>query len=373
MTETIPFVDLRAQHAGLRPEIDAAICRVLDRADFILGADLEAFEAEFAQYCGARYCVGVSSGTSALWLALLAAGIGPDDEVIVPANTYIATAIAVSETGATPVLVDVGSDYLMTAAAVEAALTPRTKAIVPVHLYGRLAGVHALVSLARERGLHLIEDACQAHGARIGPKRAGTFGLAGAFSFYPGKNLGACGDGGAVITNDAALAQEIRLRRDFGQRRKYEHILKAGNDRLDTVQAAILRVKLPFLDAWNELRIASAARYDERLGSEGIPIPSRPKDGSDVYHLYVVEIDGRDSVRSQLADAGIETGIHYPTPIHRQPAYRDLGLGDGSFPNTEAASARLLSLPMYPELRPAQIERIAETLVNSRSRAAVSA
>jgi dTDP-4-amino-4,6-dideoxygalactose transaminase len=373
MTEKIPFVDLRAQHAGLRPEIDAAISRVLDHADFILGADLEAFEAEFAQFCGARYCVGVSSGTSALRLALQAAGVGPGDEVIVPANTYIATAIAVSDAGAIPVLVDVDDRYLMTAAAVEAALTPRTKAIVPVHLYGRLADVHELVGLAREHGLRLIEDACQAHGARIGGKRSGTFGLAGAFSFYPGKNLGACGDGGAVITDDAAFAKEIRLRRDFGQRRKYEHVIKAGNDRLDTVQAAILRVKLPFLDAWNELRIKSAARYDELLRSEGIPIPSRPKDGSDVYHLYVVEIDGRDSARAELADVGIETGIHYPTPIHRQPAYRDLGLGVGSFPRTEVAAARLLSLPMYPELRPTQITRVVETLVNSRCRAAVSA
>lgn len=370
---TIPFVDLRAQHAGLRAQLDAAFGRVLSRSDFILGADVEAFESEFAQFCGARYCVGVSSGTSALRLALQAAGVRPGDDVILPANTYIATALAVSACGATPVLVDVDDSHLLTASAVTAALTPRTKALVPVHLYGRLADMQPIVHLARERGLHVIEDACQAHGAHSAGKRAGTFGLAGAFSFYPGKNLGACGDGGAVVTDDEALAYEVRLRRDFGQRRKYEHLIRAGNERLDSIQAAILRVKLPLLERWNSRRIASAALYDEGLTRVGFPVAARPKDGSDVYHLYVMELDERDAVRAELAANGIQTGIHYPTPIHRQAAYADLKLRAGSFPRTEAAAARLLSLPMYPELPPTQIARVVETLARSRCLAVVSA
>jgi dTDP-4-amino-4,6-dideoxygalactose transaminase len=360
--DPIPFVDLRAQHAPLRAQIDEAIRRVIDRGDFILGADVDAFEAEFAAYCGARHCVGVSSGTGALRLALEAAGVGPGDEVILPANTYIASALAISSVGATPVFVDVDATYVLTVDDVAAALTPRTKALMPVHLYGRLNDIEHLVDFASAHGLHVIEDACQAHGAQRMGRRAGTFGVAGCFSFYPGKNLGACGDGGAVITDDGAFAQEIRLRRDFGQRRKYEHLIKGDNCRLDTLQAAILRVKLPHLDEWNARRIRAASQYDEQFKARGLQVPARSRDGSDVYHLYVIEVDGRDELRDELEAQGISTGIHYPTPVHRQPAYADLELGAGAFPNSEAAAARLLSLPMFPQLRPADITRVVEAV-----------
>jgi dTDP-4-amino-4,6-dideoxygalactose transaminase len=360
----IPFVDLQGQHASLRAQLDAAVRRVIHRCDFILGADVDAFEAEFAAYCGARHCIGVASGTSALRLALQAAGVGLHDEVILPANTYIASALAVSSLGATPVLVDVDADYMLTIEGVASALTPRTKAVMPVHLYGRLGDIEKLVEFATAHRVPVIEDACQAHGARRAGKRSGTFGVAGCFSFYPGKNLGACGDGGAVITDDDALAQEIRLRRDFGQRRKYEHLVKGDNCRLDTLQAAILRVKLPHLDEWNARRIDAASQYDERFGAYGLPVPDRRRDGSDVYHLYVVEADERDALRATLDAAGIQTGIHYPTPIHRQPAYADLGLGAGAFPRSEGAAARLLSLPMFPSLRRNDIARVVEAVVS---------
>jgi dTDP-4-amino-4,6-dideoxygalactose transaminase len=366
VADLIPFVDLQAQHASLRSELDAALRRVIDRGDFILGADVDAFETEFAAYCGARHCIGVSSGTSALRLALAAAGVGPGDEVILPANTYIASALAVSSVGATPVLVDVDATYMLTLQSVAAALTSRTKAVMPVHLYGRLNDIERLVDFATAHGLRVIEDACQAHGAQRMGRRAGTFGLAGCFSFYPGKNLGACGDGGAVITDDAAFAQEIRLRRDFGQQRKYEHLIKGDNCRLDTLQAAILLVKLPHLDEWNALRIRAATQYDEQFSARGLQVPARARDGSDVYHLYVVEVDGRDALREGLEAEGIQTGIHYPTPIHRQPAYADLGLGAGAFPRSEAAAARLLSLPMFPHLRPADITRVVEAVASLR-------
>lgn len=373
MSSQIPFVDLRAQHSALRQPLEAAIARVLERADFILGADVEAFEAEFAAFCGTRFCVGVSSGTSALRLALQAAGVGPADEVIVPANTYIATALAVSQCGATPVLVDVDHTYLMSADVVEAALTARTKAIVPVHLYGALAPMDALLDLGRRHGLQIIEDACQAHGARRGSKRAGSFGRAAAFSFYPGKNLGACGDAGAIVTDDETLAQTVKLLRDFGQRRKYDHRIKGGNERLDTLQAAILRVKLPLLDAWNARRIEAAARYDALLGASGVSVPTRARDGSDVFHLYVLEVEGRDEVREQLAAAGIESGIHYPIPISRQGAYAELGLAAGAFPVTEASAARLLSLPMFPEISQDQIARVVGAVATAQRGARVSA
>lgn len=341
--------------------------RVIDRGDFILGADVDAFEAEFAAYCGARHCIGVSSGTSALQLALQAAGVGPGDEVILPVNTYIASALAVSNTGATPVLVDADATYGMTVQAAAAALTPRTKALMPVHLYGRLGDIERLAAFASANRLQVIEDACQAHGARRDGRHAGTFGVAGCFSFYPGKNLGAFGDGGAVITDDAAFAHEIRLRRDFGQQRKYEHLIKGDNCRLDTLQAAILRVKLGHLDEWNACRVQAAVQYDEQFAARGLEVPPRRRDGSDVYHLYVVEVEGRDTLRGQLESDGIETGVHYPTPIHRQPAYADLELGVGVFPRSEARAARLLSLPMFPQLRPADITRVVEAVVSARS------
>jgi dTDP-4-amino-4,6-dideoxygalactose transaminase len=365
--QPIPFVDIAAQHRALRAQLDAAIRGVLDGGAFILGPDVAAFEQAFAAYCGTRHCVGVSSGTSALRLALAALDIGAGDEVIVPANTFIASALSVSQTGATPVLVDVDDTYLMNAAAVEAAITARTKAIMPVHLFGRMADMEPLLALAQRHDLSVVEDACQAHGAIRGGRRAGSYGRINAFSFYPGKNLGACGDAGAVTTDDDELADRVRVARDIGQRRKYEHVVKGDNCRLDTLQAALLLVKLDHLEAWNASRIAAARAYDERLRAAGFDVPARPKDGSDVYHLYAIEADDRDGLRAALASQGIESGIHYPTPIHLQPAYADLGLRAGAFPRTEAAAARLLSLPMFPSITDEQISLVVEVLAGRRT------
>jgi len=360
--EAIPFVDLHAQYETIKTEVREAIDGVLESSAFVLGPDVAAFEAEFAQYCGVAHCVGVSSGTAALRLGLQVLGVGPGDQVILPANTYIASALAVSQVGAQPVLVDVDEHYAPPIDAIEAAVTRRTKAIMPVHLYGRVIDMRPIVSLARERGLFVIEDACQAHGAMIGGKRVGSIGDVGCFSFYPGKNLGAYGDGGAIVTNGGVVADAIRLQRDFGQRRKYEHLVRGDNCRLDTLQAAILRVKLPRLDAWNARRIELAALYYRNLTDAGVSVPKRPKDGSDVYHLYVVELPDRDAAQQELAAAGIQTGIHYPIPIHLQPAYADLGFGEGSFPRAESSAKRLLSLPMFPELRDDGVRRIAAVL-----------
>jgi len=360
--DIIPFVDLRAQYETIRADVRAAIDRVLESSAYILGPDVAEFEEAFAGYCGAAHCVGVSSGTAALKLGLQALGIGPGDEVILPANTYIASALAISQVGATPVLVDVDGRYRPSLAAIEAAITKRTRAIMPVHLYGRAVELAPILSLARRHHLYVIEDACQAHGALTGGKRVGAIGDVGCFSFYPGKNLGAYGDGGAVMTNDAAIADAIRLQRDFGQRRKYEHRVKGDNCRLDTLQAAVLIVKLRLLDEWNASRVERAALYDRYLSDAGLEVPARPKDGSDVFHLYVIELPDRDAVQAKLAAEGIQTGIHYPVPIHLQPAYADLGLRAGSFPRSEASAKRLLSLPMFPELREESIARVAAAL-----------
>jgi len=361
----IPFVDLRAQYDSIRAEVRSAMDGVLESTAFILGPEVAAFEKELAAYVGATACVGVSSGTAALRLALLALGVGPGDEVIVPANTYVASALAASQVGARPVLVDVSERYAPSIDAIERAISARTKAIMPVHLYGAAVDVRPIVALARRRGLRVIEDACQAHGARTAVGRAGTMGDAGCFSFYPGKNLGAYGDGGAVVTNSTSVADTVRLQRDFGQRQKYQHLVKGDNCRLDALQAAVLRVKLAHLDDWNARRIRLASAYDEALSSAGIDVPIRRKDGSDVYHLYVIEVPDRDAVRERLAADGIESGVHYPIPIHLQPAYAELGLAAGSFPRTEASAKRLVSLPMYPELPEDCIGRIVRALSRS--------
>lgn len=354
MPETIPFVDLRAQHSALREEILSAVAGVIDTTAFVLGPDVTAFESEFAAYVGARHCIGVESGTAALSLALRAMGIGPHDEVIVPANTYIASALAVSQTGATPVLVDMDERYLIDVDAIEAAITAKTKAIMPVHLYGKAVDMDRIASLARAHGLRIIEDTAQAHGAMLGERRAGSIGDVGCFSFYPGKNLGACGDGGAIVTSDEEIGDAIRLHRDFGQRRKYEHLIKGDNCRLDTMQAAILRIKLRHIDRWNAQRRRAANYYDERLVPMGIRrAPTGAPEGH-VHHLYVIEVSQRELARESLGAAGVQTGIHYPTPIHLQPAYAELGLGPGNFPRTEAAAPKLLSLPMFAEISTAQ-------------------
>jgi dTDP-4-amino-4,6-dideoxygalactose transaminase len=364
--DRIPFVDLKAQFRELRDEIVPRTTRVMEEASFILGPDVARFEENFATYCETAHCVGVESGTAALQLALEALEIRSGDEVIIPANTYIASAIAVSAAGATPVLVDMDESYLIDAALLERARTPRTKAIMPVHLYGQIVPMDPIVQFAQRHGLRIIEDASQAHGARWKGRPAGSFGDVGCFSFYPGKNLGAYGDGGAVVTNDARLAEMLRLLRDFGQRKKYEHLIKGGNCRLDSIQAAVLDVKLGHLERWNDARRRNADLYDRKLGAAGVTPPRRISEEGHVYHLYVVEVENRSHVQRLLAERGIATGIHYPIPIHLQPAYADLGLDHGSFPRTEHSAQRILSLPMYPELTEEQIDRVVSAIESSQ-------
>lgn len=367
----VPFVDLKAQYRAIREEIVPRITRVMEDAAFILGPDVALFEEHFAKYVDSRHCVGVESGTAALQLALEALGIGPGDEVIIPANTYIASAIAVSAVGATPVLVDMDETYLIESSLLEPALTKRTKAIMAVHLYGQVVPMGPIMDFARRNGLRVIEDACQAHGARWHGRAAGSFGDVGCFSFYPGKNLGAYGDAGAIVTGDAEIADALRLLRDFGQRKKYEHSVKAGNCRLDTMQAAVLDTKLAHLDAWNAARRRNARRYDARLSEIGLAPPKRLNDDGHVYHLYVVEVEDRAHVQRVLAERGVATGIHYPVPIHLQPAYVDLGLGRGAFPRTERSAERILSLPMYAELTEEQIDHVTSAIESARHLAEV--
>jgi dTDP-4-amino-4,6-dideoxygalactose transaminase len=358
----VPFVDLKIQYDSLRSELLGAIEDVLERTCFILGPQVAQFEEAFADYIGVPHCVGVDSGTAALKLALRALDIGPGDEVILPANTYIATAMAVSAVGAIPTLVDVDDTYLIDAGAVEAAITPRTRAIVPVHLYGQAVPMNPILELADSYGLYVIEDACQAHGAMWKSRRVGGIGTIGCFSFYPGKNLGAYGDAGAVMTADEALFERLKLLRDFGQKKKSEHLIRGENCRLDSIQAAVLGVKLRHLDKWNERRRQNAALYNAYLGLAEFSTPKRLNPEGHVYHLYVVEVEDRDRVAGDLAQRDIATGVHYPVPIHLQPAYADLNRCLGSFPKTEAAAKRILSLPMYPELQPEQIRYVVEAL-----------
>jgi dTDP-4-amino-4,6-dideoxygalactose transaminase len=363
---TVPFVDLKAQFHALRGEVLPRIMGVMEDAAFVLGPEVARFEEKFASYIGSAYCVGVESGTAALELTLQALGIGPGDEVIIPANTYIASALAVSAAGARPVLVEADSTYLIDAELLERALTARTKAVMPVHLYGQAVPMEPIMAFARRHGLRVVEDASQAHGARCNGRRVGGFGDAGCFSFYPGKNLGAYGDAGAIVTNDAALDDRFRLLRDFGQRKKYEHLIKGDNCRLDSIQAAVLNVKLSHLDAWNESRRRHARAYDERLAQIGIAPPRRLNDEGHVYHLYVIEVENRDQVAAALRERGIATGIHYPIPIHLQPAYADLGLSRGAFVRTERGAQRLLSLPMFAELSEEQISFVVDALASCR-------
>jgi dTDP-4-amino-4,6-dideoxygalactose transaminase len=363
-TEPIPLVDLSAQYDAIRDEVDAVIAAVLERSDFILGRDVGQFEEEFADYCETRHAIGVDSGISALELTLRAFEIGPGDEVIIPANTFIATALAISATGATPKLVDVDAHrYLLDLDLVREAITSRTRAIMPVHLYGHPVDIDPLVQLAAEHELVVIEDACQAHGALYRGRRAGSLADAAAFSFYPGKNLGAYGDGGIVVTNRDDVADYVRLARDYGQRAKYEHVVRGYNRRLDTLQAAVLRVKLRYLDSWNEARSRHAALYTRLLEESGIVTPAEADWARSVWHLYVVRVDRRDALKDHLTARGIAAGIHYPIPIHAQPAYESLGNGWGSFPVTESVSSEILSLPMYAELTPTLVERVVEAVV----------
>lgn len=359
----VPFVDLRAQYQALAGEIGAAVRGVMEHADFILGREVEEFEAEFAAYVGAKFAVGVGSGLDALELSLRACGVGPGDEVITTANTFIATVLAILRAGAKPVLVDMDPvTYNLSAEVLAAAVTPRTRAVMPVHLYGQPAEMQAILDIARRHHLAVIEDAAQAHGAKYQGKRVGALGDAGAFSFYPGKNLGAYGDGGLVATNDEAIAAKVRQFRNYGQTQKYHHVVAGTNSRLDTLQAAILRVKLRHLDQWNGLRRQHAAAYTARQAGLPVVPPSVQPGVEHVFHLYVVQVDRRDEAQSALARKGVQTGIHYPIPVHLQGAVQSLGFREGQFPVTEAAAKRLLSLPMFAELTEAQLDYTVECL-----------
>jgi len=356
-----PFVDLKAQHLPIQDELNQAIQNVMNRCDFALGEDVVRFEEEFAAYCGARYAVGVDSGLSALELSLRAFGIGPGDEVIVPANTFIATAAAVTFTGAEPVLVEVDpTSYNIDVAHIETAITPRTRAIIPVHLFGLPAEMDTIMKIARVHDLIVIEDACQAHGALYKGRRVGSLGHAAAFSFYPTKNLGGCGDGGMLVTDDAQVAEQIRAMRNCGQREKYRHELTPFNHRLDTLQAAILRVKLRYLDGWNEARRQGAAWYKELLANSGVVTPVEDDNSVHVYHVYVVRTHHRDALQAYLRDQGIGTAIHYPIPIHLQPYYAENNFDRGLFPMTEELCDEILSLPMFPTITHEQVQYVAE-------------
>jgi dTDP-4-amino-4,6-dideoxygalactose transaminase len=362
----IPFVDLSAIHKPLEQEFNAVFHRVLDRSSFIMGPEIKQFEDAFATYLGADHCITVNNGTTALQLVLAALGIGAGDEVITVANTFIATAEAVSAVGAKPVFVDVDPvSFTMDPVLVENAITSRTKAILPVHLYGQCADLDPLIAISELHKLFLIEDACQAHGAEYKGRRAGTVGIAGCFSFYPGKNLGALGEGGAISTNDAQFAQKLRMLRDHGSLRKYEHSLPGFNFRLEGLQGGFLGVKLPHLDRWNTQRREIATLYNEKLRDANVTLPVEMPYGKHVYHLYIVQLENRDHVKQQLADKGIDTGLHYPVPLHLQEAYRDLGYNKGDFPVSERLSLQILSLPMYPGLSIEAAEHVVTSLVEA--------
>lgn len=365
----IPLVDLHAQYHSIKHEIDVAMHRVLEQTDFIGGSAVAEFEQAFAEYCGARHAIGVANGTDALHLTLRACDIGKGDEVITAVNTFIATSEAITAAGAKPVFVDQDpKTYTIDVSKIEAAITERTRAIIPVHLYGQPAEMDAILDLAQKHRLVVIEDAAQAHGATYKGKIVGGFGTAACFSFYPGKNLGAYGDAGAVVTNDDALAARIRMLSNHGRKDKYEHELEGYNSRLDTLQAAILHVKLRHLTDWTLKRQEHAQRFTQILSKKkDIIVPIVRKDSTHVFHLYVVRIKNRTPVQQRLKSAGIATGIHYPIPLHQQPAYRHLELPPGSFPVAEQYAAEILSLPMFPELTGAQIDFIAQKLMEACS------
>lgn len=347
----IPFLDVGAAYKELKPEIDAAIAHVLDSGWYILGPEVEAFEAEYAAYCEAKHAIGVANGLDALHLALLAMGVGPGDEVIVPSNTYIATWLAVSQCGATPVPVEPDErTYNINPDLIEAAVTARTKVILPVHLYGQPADLDPILAIARKHGLRVLEDAAQAHGARYKGKRIGAHGDAVAWSFYPGKNLGALGDGGAVTTSDSKLAERIRVLRNYGSKIKYVNEAQGYNSRLDPIQAAILRVKLRHLNEWNARRSLVAKEYLSKIKHPEITLPNVPDWAEPVWHLFVIHSQDRDQIQTNLNEAGIGTMIHYPIPPHKQEAYKGLGLKEGKFPLAEKFARQSLSLPIGPHL-----------------------
>lgn len=363
----IPMSDLKAQFRSLQPELERAVMGVLASGSYVLGDEVEAFEEEFARYCGSKHGIAVNSGTSALHLALLASDIGPGDEVITTPLTFVATTSAIVSTGATPVFADIDPHTLtLDPAKVEQVITSRTRAILPVHLYGQMANMNGLGHVARRHGLEIIEDACQAHGAEYFGARAGSIGKSGCFSFYPGKNLGACGEGGIVVTDDDEQAQRMRRLRDWGQSARYNHVEKGFNYRMDAIQGAILRVKLARLEEWTEARRALGKFYRQRLADlPGIKLPGEAQGCRHVYHVFAIQAAERDALAARLGEAGIQTGRHYPIPVHLQLAYADLGYGPGDFFRAEAAAAQVLSLPIYPEMSFEQADEVSDFIQKS--------
>lgn len=362
----IPPIDLKAEYRTLKRQIDEAVQEVLASGWFILGSQVQAFEEEFAAYCEVQYGIGVGNGTDAIELALRAGGVGPEHEVITVPNTAVFTTLAITATGATPVLVDIDPvTYTMDPSKLEAAIASRTKAIVPVHLYGQPADMDPILEIARRYNLLVIEDACQAHGARYKGRRVGSLGDAGCFSFYPTKNLGGYGDGGAVVTNNPEIAEQVRLLRNGGQKDRYHHVLVGRNSRLDELQAAILRVKLPYLDSWNEARRKHAHLYTDLLQSSAVTTPAEATYASHVYHLYVVRSQRRDELMARLREHEVGVQIHYPIPVHLQQAYRSLEMQEGDFPVAEKSAREIMSLPIYFGLQPSAVHVVVNTLVSS--------
>ncbi|MCB2403408.1 aminotransferase class I/II-fold pyridoxal phosphate-dependent enzyme [Rhizobium leguminosarum] len=363
----IPFLDLKAQYQSIKSEIDAAVLGVLASGQYILGEEVARLEQEFADYCNVKHAIAVNTGTSALHLSLLAAGVGPGDEVITVPFTFVATVSAICYAGARPVFVDVEPVTLtMDPSQLEAKITPRTKAIIPVHLYGQMADMDAIKAIADHHGIAVIEDACQAHGAQYKGARAGSIGTSGCFSFYPGKNLGACGEGGMVVTNSDDQAKTMRMLRDWGQEQRYHHLLKGFNYRMDAIQGAILRIKLRHLEAWTEARRAHGRRYSLLLGgSANLRTPVEITDRRHVYHVYAIRSRDRDQLQRVLSEEGIQSGLHYPIPVHLQKAHADLGYKAGDFPISEAAAREVLSLPIYPEMPAWHVDQVAAALENT--------
>jgi len=367
----VPYLDLKAQYRSIKSEIDAAVAGVLESCQFILGSEVAKFEQEFAAYCGASECIALNSGTSALHLALLATGVGPGDEVITVPFTFVASVAAVLYTGARPVLIDIDPhSFTMDPAKIESAITPRTKIILPVHLYGQTADMGPILEIARRHNLIVIEDAAQAHGAKYKGRAAGSIGDIGCFSFYPAKNLGAYGEGGAVTTSNPQYAKRVRMLRDWGQEGKYRHVLRGFNYRMEGFQGAILRVKLRHLEEWTERRRAIAQIYNQLLSDMNVETPREMPWARHVYHVYSVRSEERDALQAALLAEGIQTAIHYALPAHLQPAYADLGYSKGDLPESEKASEEVLALPVYPELTDTQVRLVAEAIENVSPRVA---
>jgi dTDP-4-amino-4,6-dideoxygalactose transaminase len=365
----IPFLDLKAQYRTIGEEIEASVTNVLRNGEYILGSSVASFEKNFASYCGTKEAVALNSGTSALHLALLSLGVGSNDEVITVPMTFVATVAAIRYTGATPVFVDIDpKNWTMDPGKLERAITSRTKVILPVHLHGRLADMESISAIADAHGIPVVEDAAQAHGAEINGQRAGSFGMIGCFSFYPGKNLGACGEGGAIVTGDIELATKVRMLRDWGQTKKYNHDFHGFNYRMDAIQGAVLDIKLRYLNDWTTKRIRAAKHYDEILADTEVDIPAPSSGFEHVYHVYSVRSRKRDTLQQALATQGVATNIHYPRPVHLQRAYAGLGSSPGDFPAAEQFASEALSLPMYPELTVGQIERVCEAVRSSIAR-----